>query len=669
MTLSKSVPRSVPQSASQSASRSPSRSRSIQDFQQNFQYVQELDDEFLALFPHRFDFIWAEHPDSHRSVAWKTESRHPLSDRLIRQGAYLYGVRFGAETNYCLLDIDTNSRYHPKHDPFAIARIIDTLESLGLVGSVACTSSYSGGLHLYFPFQRSQSSWQLAIGLACLLENAGFKVQPGQLEIFPNPKPYATDGNLSLFNAHRLPLQIGSYLVDQEFQPTWSDCRRFVSQWEFARQRNDVDKVTLKQILKQARRKHFAVSGRAEKFINDLNAEIELGWTGSGQTNRLLGRITMRTYIFHHVLSGSLPLSGKDLVNEIVQIAQSLPGYREWCRHQHEIEHRIEEWVRCIENSRYFRYGDQKKKEQEVQDPQLVDAIDQSPSWNQRQSAVTRDRIRKAIADLLEKNSLPVKPTARFRALLEYGIGGASLYRHRDLWHPAYFDDQDLNFGFLNSDASDSQPVENPPHPPTFIENSQLDCLVETSNWLSSTSLLDSNGSNSLPDKDSGDRSPFKRNLADSNSSEGGFVDSSVNGSSSGFADSAADTFANEFSNSEAQASVVHPVPEAQKAAAYIQQALADAQAQQEAMQEAARIAYLQREQIKSQVAQQRQIARMQEFLDSGDPILMAEAIAWAQVNPGVLKLNSVQNKQLVKDSSLEGIRLGIDTEEGQSNG
>ncbi|HEY9658288.1 MAG TPA: hypothetical protein V6C65_07540, partial [Allocoleopsis sp.] len=260
----------------------------------HFQYVQEWDDAFLALFPHRFDYIWAEHPNPAVGVEWQTESRHPLSDRLIRQGAYLYGVRFGAETTYCLLDIDAGSLYHPKHDPFAIDRIIAALEPLGLVSYIACTSSYSGGLHLYFPLQQPQSSWQLAIALACLLENAGFKLQPGQLEIFPNPKPYATEGNLSLFNAHRLPLQIGSYLLNKSWQPTWSDPQTFVQQWTFAQRRNDIDNKTLKQIIKQAKRKHFGISGKAEKFINDLNAEIELGWTGYGQTNRLLGRITMR---------------------------------------------------------------------------------------------------------------------------------------------------------------------------------------------------------------------------------------------------------------------------------------------------------------------------------------------------------------------------------------
>lgn len=108
-----------------------------------FKYVSEWDNEFLALFPHRFDYIWAEHPLPGAGVEWKTESRHPLSDRLIQQGTYLYGVRFGAETNYCLLDIDINSLYHPKRDPFAIARITAALEPLGLVSYIACTSERS----------------------------------------------------------------------------------------------------------------------------------------------------------------------------------------------------------------------------------------------------------------------------------------------------------------------------------------------------------------------------------------------------------------------------------------------------------------------------------------------------------------------------------------------
>ena len=243
-----------------------------------FRYVAEQD-SFLALFPHRFDFIYAEHPEPGQSPSWETERRYPLSDRMVQQGGNLYGVRFGSRTQYCLLDIDTGSFYHPQRDPLAIGRIMTALESIGLVSYLACTSSYSSGIHLYLPFTQSQSSWELAIGLATLLENSGFKLKPGHLEFFPNPKPYSVQGKPTLFNAHRLPLQIGSYLLDSDFQPIWSDRSRFVDQWQLVQSQNDLNKATLKQILKQAKRKQYRVSGRADKFLNDLNAEIEQGWT------------------------------------------------------------------------------------------------------------------------------------------------------------------------------------------------------------------------------------------------------------------------------------------------------------------------------------------------------------------------------------------------------
>lgn len=409
----------------------------MQTYSASFTGVPERTDPFLALFPHRFDYIYAKHPAVRESPDWYTESRHPLSDRLIQQGAYLYGVRFGTRTNYCLLDIDIGSQYHPARDSLAIARITASLEAIGLVRYLCCTSSYSGGLHLYFPFQQTQNAWELASAVGTLLENAGFTIQPGQLEIFPNPKPYRADGTPSLFNAHRLPLQSGSYLLNSDFQAVWGDRNSFVRHWEAIQQQNQVETKTIKQILKQARRRLYHISGKADKFINDLNAEIELGWTGYGQTNRLLGRIAMRIYIFNHILVGGEPRRGQALINEIVATAQSLPGYREWCRHQHEITHRAEEWARCIENSHYFHYGDASGKfKAREKHTELKLAVEKSPTWNQQQSDATRDRIRNAIADLLEKEILPTRPTARFKALLGYGIGGGSLYRHRDLWHP-----------------------------------------------------------------------------------------------------------------------------------------------------------------------------------------------------------------------------------------
>lgn len=411
--------------------------------------VQPWDEAFVALFPHRYDFIYAPHPVPGTAVEWQTESRYPLNDRVIFQGAYLYGVRFGSQTSYCLLDVDRGSPYHPSHDPFAIARMVAALEPLGLVSHIACTSSYSGGLHLYFPFDMAQSSWKLAIAVTVLLESAGFRIQPGHLEVFPNPKPYIVDQKPTLFNAHRLPMQLGSYLLNEAFETTWSMQSSFVDRWNFAKARNEFDSIALKQILKQARRQHVQVSGKADKFLNDLNAEIELGWIGYGQTNRLLGRITMRSYIFHHVLNGGDPLAGHALIDQIVKTAQSLPGYYDWCRHQHEIEHRAAEWARCIEQSHYFHYGTASGKFK-AKSEDLDRALEEIPSWNQQQSQDARDRIRSAIADLLEKDSLPSTITNRFQALTQYGIGGSSLYRHRDLWHPKYLKELQSETSFAN---------------------------------------------------------------------------------------------------------------------------------------------------------------------------------------------------------------------------
>lgn len=556
----------------------------------SFQSIEETNDAFLQLFPHRYDYIWAEYPTPGATVAWQTETRHPLSDRLIRQGAYLYGVRFGAQTQYCLIDIDTSSPYHPNRDPFAISRITGALEPLGLVESIICTSSYSGGLHLYFPFPKAQSSWQLAIAVATLLENIGFKLVPGQLEVFPNPKPYVAGEKPSLFNAHRLPLQIGSYLLNGAFQPIWSTQQTFVDRWQFAQRRNDLDTKTLKLILKQAKRRLYRVSGKAEKFINDLNTEIEFGWTGSGQTNRLLGRITMRSYIFHHILSGGQPLEGAALIEEIVETAKALPGYQEWCQHQHEIEHRAEEWARCIESSHYFHYGDERGKFK-AKSEELEAAIGQAPSWNEQQSQSARDRIRNAIADLLEKEALPTNATARFKALIQYKIGGGSLYRHRDLWHPNVL--TDTSFSLYRLDLSQKQQCSENSAPILRGENIP--------------SLLSSNGGNASFSNDPSDSSLHHSDSIGCNALQNQAFEEIE----------------------DCQYQPVEP------------QTTLEQQAWQEAHQAAVQLA--QQQLFTEREPSESQLARMQQYFDSGDPILRAEALAWSQLNPGWLNLDSPQ--------------------------
>jgi len=554
-------------------------------------YIQEWDDAFLSLWPHRYDYIQAKHPTPGEKPDWSTERRHPLSDRLIRQGSYLYGVRFGKLTHYCTIDIDIDSAYHPKQDPFAFQRMQDALEPLGLVRSIICTSSYSKGIHLYFPFEEAQFSWKIAAAVTTLLENQGFKIAPGQLEVFPNLKPYLPEGAPTLYNAHRLPMQAGSYLLNDALEPIWSSQERFVSQWQLAQAKNDINAATLELLLKQARRVRYRITTKADKFLNDLNAEIELGWTGPHQTNHIIGRIAMRSYIFGHILYAEDPLEGQALIDDVIAIAIALPGYAEFCGHQDEIEKRAKEWARSVEGcSRYFHYGRKSPDKTEADD---------TPTWNELQAEAARDRIRAAIADQLDRGTLPATTTARFKTLTSYGISGKTLYANLDLWHPEH----------LWKTPSDS---------PSSNKTSELDCLEGASSSESPESLLLSKGCNS----------PTNKELNNSK-----LPDLATAGCNSLLDKASSDLVpAETAAEAAAETDNIEPmgIEQVRAAIAKIQAAKQAAKEQRAEEQRLAREA-------QAAVHREAKAQQMRQFLASGDLILRAEALAWMQENPGII--------------------------------
>jgi len=476
-----------------------------------FAYVKEQE-AFLALFPHRYDFIYAPHPDPKKKPDWKSEDRYPLSDRQLLKGEYLYGVRFEKETQYCLLDIDSHSPYHPKQAPLAIERLLETLEPLGITDHILCTSSDSQGLHIYLPISKAFNSWKLAKAISVALEQAGFKIKLGQLELFPNPRAYSTGDTPSLFNAHRLPLQMGSYILNQDFLPVSNSHNHFVRMWKFCQRRNTLSKRRITALIKQSQKLSYKLSNKATKFLSDLNTEIEEGWTDHGQTNRLLGRITMRAFIFNHITDGGEPLYGQKLIDRIVDVAKALPGYKDWCQHTHEIEDRAAEWARCIENSHYFPYGTAQGMYKALDSASEI----KSPDWNQTKAKETQAKIVAAVRDLENKNKLPEKATARFKALLEYSVGGASLYRYRELWHPIELENIEEESGLHNSDfrVASARGANDPKNPTSLLP--PID-----SNTLENNGLSDPEPEDSEPEGNNSSDSPqairdrIRKQLAD----------------------------------------------------------------------------------------------------------------------------------------------------------
>ena len=546
-------------------------------------YVIEHDDSFLALWPNRFDYLYAPHPDPGTKPDWQTESRYPVSDRILKQGAFLFGVRPGAQTTYVLLDIDKGSPYHPQRDPLAIVRINEALEPLGLVAELILTSSGTLGLHIYFPVKEALPSWQLALAVTTLLENKGFKVRPGWLEVFPNRKAFSVEGSYSLFNGHRLPLQQGSYLLNDDLQPIASSQTAFVRQWHAAAAQNDVSTPVLKQIIRQAQRKTYRVTGKAQKFLNDLNAEVETGWTGRGQTNYLLGRITMRSYVFGHLLGAEAPLTGQALVDDVVRIAKSLPGYKDYCGHQHDLEKRVKEWARSIEaDPSYYPYGSGKAIK-----------VQTGPTWNQQQQEEAREHIRQVAVELCRKDALPDDITPRFLLIASYGISGSTLYKNRDLWHPVYISEQQRKL------------MAKLPSTPALQVREVAACAVGAAATSDGTSLLGPTGCKRPDDKalsnQTGSESDPKQETGCKRPSDAALSPVEVARS----------------------AQQVEGTPPPEQLVLNIQGALQLLRAKQEEQAAANQQQYRQQ---KQQRARAEHVARLHEWLDSGDPVLMAEA-------------------------------------------
>ena len=546
-------------------------------------YVIEHDDSFLALWPNRFDYLYAPHPDPGTKPDWQTESRYPVSDRILKQGAFLFGVRPGAQTTYVLLDIDKGSPYHPQRDPLAIVRINEALEPLGLVAELILTSSGTLGLHIYFPVKEELPSWQLALAVTTLLENKGFKVRPGWLEVFPNRKAFSVEGSYSLFNGHRLPLQQGSYLLNDDLQPIASSQTAFVRQWQLAAAQNDVSTPVLKQIIRQAQRKTYRVTGKAQKFLNDLNAEVETGWTERGQTNRLLGRITMRSYVFGHLLGAEAPLTGQALVDDVVRIAKSLPGYKDYCGHQHDLEKRVKEWVRSIEaDPTYYPYGSGKAIK-----------VQTGPTWNQQQQEEAREHIRQVAVELCRKDALPDDITPRFLLIASYGISGSTLYKNRDLWHPVYISEQQRKLMAKLPSTPALQVREVAASAVGAAATSDGPSLLGPTGCKkpNDKALSDQTGSESSPKQEAGCKRPSDAALSPV-----------------------------EVARSYQQ---VEGTPPPEQLVLNIQGALQILRAKQQERAEANQQQYRQQ---KRQRAQAEHVARLQAWLDSGDPVLMAEA-------------------------------------------
>jgi hypothetical protein len=401
-----------------------------------------------------WDFIQAPNPGPHSATQWKTITDYPLRPRVLwakwQDPDQLIGVRFNSQTRYGLLDIDATSPYCT---PDAIAQICAALETIGIVRTLLIRSSHSGGLHLYIPLPEPIKTFDLAVALHECLAAQGFQFTNGQLEQFPNVKTYGNE-RIIHYNGHRLPLQphTNSCLLDNDLNPTSDRLTDFLHQWQQAASQQDLNE--LRHALKIGRdnhrkrnKKQRQASPRSEAWRQDLETEINDGWSSPGQTNHLLKTIACHGHVFLH-------LQDDQLIQHTLETAQNLPGYQQHCRHQHHIATRIIAWCKAVQNY-YWPQGTEPKRDTTTDLPP-------TPSINHQRAQDAKERIQAAYQYLEHNHQLPERITARAQALMAQArTSKETLYKPENLplWHPEH-----RLTPVLPQPASHSAPQPSPQH-------------------------------------------------------------------------------------------------------------------------------------------------------------------------------------------------------------
>ena len=421
----------------------------------------DLYSQLSQLFHLGFRFIKAKNTEQPQ---WETISKYELKDGgFIKDYAsvlFLLGVSFGAKTLYTLLDIDINSPYHPANNPTAFQKLLHTLEKKGLTHPVVIQSSHSGGIHVYFFFPKKLHTFRVASLIHVTLVNAGFKFRPGHLEIFPNPKPYSTNGKFSNYKAHRLPVQpeSGSYLLDRwgelvtnlEGMTHLGQVAMFLREAEASAQAHQVSITQIESELDWAYRLYTKFiakyqhldqnySEAATEWLEDLQLSMGIGWTGKQQTNKML-----QIFVVYGIVFKGLE-DKQDLFDWVHETVLATRGYKEYCNHQHQIEQRIWDWVNAsIDNEHYVRYcGFPARRGISIE--QLVRHIQQKGrkpnAHNQRTAERTLERLTAILAAL---GRLPRLVAERIKAiqaksveLFESQIAKDTLYdeKYKSLWN------------------------------------------------------------------------------------------------------------------------------------------------------------------------------------------------------------------------------------------
>ncbi|WP_099239494.1 hypothetical protein [Synechococcus sp. BDU 130192] len=277
----------------------------------------------------------------------------------------IIALRFGGKTNRVVFDIDAGSQYHPSRNHEAFNAILAVLEDVGLCSPIIYQSSESGGLHVLYPLPEERPTYATARTIEMVLAKAGFWLKDGQLEAYPNRKSWVDSdrryekgrfySELFDYQAVRVPCQKGCVLLDSQLEPADDNSlEEFRFRWEWAVIQQDME--TFDEVIEHyADKTNWPRKPRKYGKLADIEKDylelLETGWTANGETNEILYNLTRLTRIME-------PCPDSELASVVMEKAIAMPGYREYCLHQHDIEKRCRDWARSIIKRGYYWHGE-----------------------------------------------------------------------------------------------------------------------------------------------------------------------------------------------------------------------------------------------------------------------------------------------------------------------
>lgn len=452
---------------------------------------------FCQLFNYNpWDFLEKASPEAE----WTTVKKYFLNEQKLWErltnSPKILGVRFrdGQNATYGMFDLDVEGEFHPssRQGKEKIRALQHSLEQYGITRTFPVQSSWSEGIHLYFFLPEKIHTYQLATLLLKAVIDVGLNISPGNLESFPNCKNYKEKGKgYSLYNGHRLPLQQGSFLLDEEYNPISNSLADFVEAAEWSIEGVDFELLTSKLpecyewYKKEYKPRLYGYAQQADEDFKEETKErlkqieegffgapriaVERGFDGYHQTNELI--LSIATY---GVKNKGIQ-NQKILAEYIYQTITNCKGYEEYCRHQHNIHCRAEEAAKWgLKNwSRYKSYP--QNKSTYCQAIAALDLIskekqDNLIDLNEKRKEKARKEISKAVEVLKRSRNIP-QTIAKLVQLIQSTVkdlfgsktSKETLYKdyNLDLWHPKHHSYHQEN---LESEPTVSTKCPTPPN-------------------------------------------------------------------------------------------------------------------------------------------------------------------------------------------------------------